>query len=68
VTISSPVLCVGDVQFTTKSAKTCDLIAFPLSKSTMYYDSSVAHLMIQVDASLFVNRSFGGWFAITLIL
>jgi hypothetical protein len=68
VSMSSPGLWVGKVQSTTKSAKTCDLIALLLSKSTVYPDSSAPHLMIRVDASLFVNRSFSGWFVITLIL
>jgi hypothetical protein len=56
VTMSSPRLCVGDVQSTTKSARTGDLIALLLLKSTVYSDSSAAYLMIRVDASLFVNR------------
>jgi hypothetical protein len=36
VRISSPGLGVGEVQSTTKSAKTCDFIALLLSKSTVY--------------------------------
>jgi hypothetical protein len=68
VSISSPGLWIGEVQSMTKSAKTCDLIALLLSKSTMYSDSSAPHLMIHVDASLFANKSFNSWFVTTLIL
>jgi hypothetical protein len=68
VTISSLEFCIGDVQSTMKSAKTCDVIVLLLSKSTMYFDSSTSHFTIQVDASLLVNKSFRGWFVITLIL
>jgi hypothetical protein len=60
VSVSSSRLWVGEVQSTTKSARTCDFIALLLSKSTVYSESSAPHLMIQVDASLFVNKSFSG--------
>jgi hypothetical protein len=28
----------------------------------VYSDSSTTHMMIRIDASLFVNKSFSGWF------
>jgi hypothetical protein len=60
VRISSSGLYVGEVQSTTKFAKTYDFIALLLSNSTVYSDSSAPHLMILVDASLFANKSFSG--------
>jgi hypothetical protein len=49
--------CVGPVQLTMKSARTCDLIAVLGSKVIWYPESSAAHLAIQTDASGFLNSS-----------
>jgi hypothetical protein len=48
---------VGPVQLTMKSARTCDLIAVLGSKVIWYPESLAAHLVIQTDASEFLNSS-----------
>jgi hypothetical protein len=49
--------CVGPVQSTMKSARTCDLIAVLGSKVIWYPKSSAVDLAIQMDASGFLNSS-----------
>jgi hypothetical protein len=48
---------VGPVQSTMKSARTCDLIVVLGSKVMWYPESLAAHLVIQTDASGFLNNS-----------
>jgi hypothetical protein len=57
---SSAVMLLGEVQSTTKSAKTYDLIADLFPKSIVCSDNSVAHLAILDEASLLMNKSFKG--------
>ena len=51
---------IGEVQSAMKSARTCDLMAVLLSKSTMNSESSDAHLLVLAEASLLWNRSCNG--------
>jgi hypothetical protein len=57
---SSPAVLLGEVQSTTKSTKTCDLIADLFPKSIVCSDNLVSHLAILDDASLLINKSLMG--------
>ena len=51
---------VGGVQSATKSANACDLIAVLGTYEIPNCDSSVAHLPILLEASLFLSKSCSG--------
>jgi hypothetical protein len=57
----------GSVHSAMKSAKSYDFIALLFSKSTIYSDNSIAHLLTLPELSLLPKISFNGWLVNTLI-
>jgi hypothetical protein len=56
----------GSIQSATKLAKIYGFIALRFSKSTVYSESSVAHLPILLELSLFLKMLCSGWSVSTL--
>jgi hypothetical protein len=51
---------LGSVHSATKSARIYDFITLCFSKSTKYFESSIAHLLILPELSLLPKMSFNG--------